>query len=221
MTSSPPDTSLAPAAAPRLMRLKLFALVVLVLLLVVDLWSKAYMQELLGLWPDSEGGRMSREKAIPVLDLGVVGLAWEGTWNPGITFGLARNQTSAILTLTILATLGLAVWLLGSRSRSRLLHVGLAMIIGGALGNLWDRVHWHKVRDFILMWAEFGDDMMRWPNYNVADMCIVVGVGFIVWDSLWGVGAKEANLKAELRKAEKARKAEKRKLEEARRRAKS
>ncbi|MDJ0976152.1 MAG: signal peptidase II [Planctomycetota bacterium] len=221
MTAETTDSALAPAARPNLMRLKLICLAVLVVALVADLWSKAYMQELLGLWPDSEGGRMSREEPIELLDLGFIGLAWEGTWNPGITFGLAPGQTTVILTLTIVATLGLLVWFLGSRSRSKLLHVGLALIIGGALGNLYDRVQWHKVRDFILMWADLGSGQMNWPNYNVADMCIVFGVGFIVWDSLFGVGAKEAELSAQRRKAKKAERAEQRRLEEDRRRAES
>lgn len=219
MSDAPTD--LAPPPRSALVRLKVICLIVIAVSVVLDLWSKAYMQDLLGLYPDSEGGRMSRQEPITVVDFGFTGLAWEGTWNPGVTFGFAKDQTYLILTLTIVATLGLAVWLVGTRTRSRLLHIGLALIIGGALGNLWDRVQWHKVRDFILMWADFGGGRMNWPNYNVADMCIVCGVGFIVWDSLFGVGAKEAQIHAERRKIQKAARAAEKKAAADRERAQS
>ncbi len=178
------------------MPLKITCLVVLVLLLAADLWSKAYMQEALGMTTDKPGG----EVEIDVID-GFV--KWQGAWNPGVTFGLAGNRTTEILALTIIATIALFAWFLGTRSRSTLLHVGLAMILSGALGNLWDRVNWHKVRDFILVYYEPWD--FTWPNFNIADSAIVVGVIFVIWDSLFGVGAKEAHAKAELRTAEKKR----------------
>lgn len=180
-----------------LKRLKLIGLVIFLVVLVGDLWSKAYMQDLLGLTQE-EGAQSARR--IEVID-GF--LAFEGTWNPGITWGIAEGQTILILTLTICATIGLLVWFLGTRSHSRLLHFGLALILAGAVGNLYDRIRWHEVRDFILMYLRMGGDELKWPNYNVADAGIVVGVSFIIWDSLFGVGAKEAKKKDEARKAEK------------------
>lgn len=212
-------TTDTPIPTPRsnLFRLKMISLAILAVVLILDLWSKAYMEELLGMDPDAQGP--ASKPPIVVFDWGWTGLSWEGTYNPGVTFGLAQHQTSLILTLTIIATLGLLIWFLGTRSKSRLLHWGLGMIIAGALGNLYDRVSWHKVRDFILNWADFGGGQMKWPNYNVADMGIVIGVGFIVWDSLFGIGAKEAAERADQRKAEKAAKAEREAIEEDRRRA--
>ncbi len=44
------------------------------------------------------------------------------------------------------------VWLLATRRRSVLLHIALGMVLAGALGNLYDRFHWHKVRDFFLVY---------------------------------------------------------------------
>lgn len=178
-------------------RLKIIGAVLFVVLVVADLWTKSYMQDLLGLTQE-EGAQSARR--IEVID-GF--LAFEGTWNPGITWGIAEGQTILILVLTICATIGLLIWFLGTKSKSRLLHFGLAMILSGAVGNLYDRVRWHEVRDWILMYLRVGGDELKWPNYNIADAAIVIGVSFIIWDSLFGVGAKEAKAKDEARKAKK------------------
>lgn len=200
MTSSAPPTLDGPA--PNFLRMKLICGGVMLVALVLDLWTKSYMQELLGLWPDVNPAPHTVE-IIPGF------LRWEGTWNPGVTFGLGAGHTVAILVLTGLATLGLIIWFLGSRTPSKLLHVGLALIIAGALGNLYDRVEWHKVRDWIGVYIEAGGGEKKWPNFNIADMGIVIGVGLIIWDNLFGVSAKIAKLQLEEAKRRKAAKAAK------------
>jgi signal peptidase II len=214
LTDTPASTMPALATEPpiSLKRIKIVGLVVFAVLLAADLASKAYMQDLLGLTQ----GESQSVRRIEVID-GF--LAFEGTWNPGVTFGIAPGQTTLIMVLTICATLGLLIWFLGTRSKSRLLHIGLAMILSGAVGNLYDRVRWHEVRDFILMYLRVGGDEHKWPNYNVADAAIVVGVGFIIWDSLFGVGAKEAKAKDDARKSKKQANADAQRLAEARQRA--
>ena len=190
---SPPAQAAQPHARST-KTLKFWGLGIILAGLVADLWSKAYFEKLLGM--NVETGRSARR--IDVID-GF--FAWEGVYNPGITFGLAAHQTVLILALTGLATVGLFVWFLATRRPSRCLHIGLAMIIGGALGNLYDRFHWHKVRDFISFYV--GEH--RWPNFNLADSLIVVGVGLIMWDALFGHGAKVARAQAEAaRRAKKA-----------------
>lgn len=192
--SDPADSALSPPdKAPNLRTLKVAALVLLVIGLVLDLWTKSYMQELTGLVPERPHG--DRIEVIEGF------LAWEGTWNPGVTFGLAPGKTEIILILTALATVALFIWLLFTRSRSRLLHIGLGMILSGAIGNFYDRREWGKVRDFVLNYVVIGGEEYKWPNYNVADAFIVVGVIFVIWDSLFGYGAKEAKQKALAKKA--------------------
>ena len=187
MKDAPPLPS-----APRLRKLKSLAFALLAIGLVLDLWSKAAMEDMLGMDPDPQQ-RMAAQRIEVIPGF----MAWEGTYNPGVTFGLAPNKTTLILTLTGLASLGLLAWLIGTRSGSRLLHIGLGLILAGALGNLYDRFHWSKVRDFILWYV--GD--FRWPNFNLADAFIVVGVGLVMWDSLFGWSAKRAKYEAEQRKA--------------------
>jgi signal peptidase II len=73
---------------------------------------------------------------------------------------------------------GVLLWML-KRGGSRVLCVGLALILGGALGNLWDRMMLGHVVDFLLLhyrgWS--------WPAFNVADSAISVGAVLLVIDS--------------------------------------
>lgn len=189
-----PPTPLDPSR-PRLLRLKLVGLIIFVIWLPFDLWSKDYMQDKLGL-VDGQPRSAHEIDVIPGF------LAWQGTWNPGVTFGLAPGKTNIILALTSMATLGLIIWYIGTRMRSRCLHVGLALILSGAIGNLWDRWQWGQVRDFILVYVgDLTDPAWTWPNFNVADAGIVVGVGLVMWDALFGHGAKEAKKKTAAHKA--------------------
>lgn len=170
----------------RLRRLKFASLALLIVALVSDLWSKAYMQDLLGL---VQGHPRSARQ----IDVIPGFLAWQGTWNPGVTFGLAAHQTGLILALTGLATVLLLVWLVATRLPSRALHVGLGLILSGAIGNLYDRSQYNEVRDFVLVYlGDLESPSWTWPNFNVADSCIVVGVGLVVWDALFGMSARVA-----------------------------
>ena len=65
--------------------------------------------------------------------------------------------------------------------REPLVAAALALVLGGALGNLWDRLTLGRVVDFILLHA----GGYAWPAFNVADSAITVGVAILVWESLW------------------------------------
>ncbi len=70
-------------------------------------------------------------------------------------------------------------WMLWRTPERRLLCVGLALILGGALGNLWDRVAYGHVVDFLDLHA-FG---WHWPAFNVADSAISVGAATLIAES--------------------------------------
>jgi signal peptidase II len=70
------------------------------------------------------------------------------------------------------------VWML-RRGGSRVLMCGLSLILGGALGNLWDRVVAGRVTDFLL----FHYAGWSWPAFNVADSAITVGAALLILDS--------------------------------------
>jgi signal peptidase II len=85
------------------------------------------------------------------------------------TFGIARTP-SILLAASALALVGVvAMWIVASRKRaSRAQHVGFALVVGGALGNVVDRAMRGYVVDFI--------HLTRWPVFNVADIAVVAGV---------------------------------------------
>ena len=98
---------------------------------------------------------------------------WELAYNPGIAFSTFTGATPVILSLIAAAALaGIGVTAARSRPEERMKRVALAMIAGGALGNLIDRVRDGVVTDFV-RWR-VGEH--RWPIFNVADAALVIGV---------------------------------------------
>ncbi|MDY6892575.1 MAG: signal peptidase II [Chloroflexota bacterium] len=109
---------------------------------------------------------------------GIIRLTY--TTNTGGAFGLFANQT---FLLTMIAFVGIAVLVLYLRYLpldSRLLRLGLGLALGGAAGNLIDRVRLGEVTDFI--------DVGFWPIFNIADSAIVVGTFLIVYYLLFTAG---------------------------------
>ena len=72
--------------------------------------------------------------------------------------------------------------------RDRVVPLALALVLGGAIGNLWDRVSLGHVVDFIQLHAAG----YYWPAFNVADSAISVGVALLLWDGVRGKDTKEA-----------------------------
>lgn len=113
-------------------------------------------------------------------------------WNRGVSFGMLRDADARHLLIgfTLLVIACLLVWL--SRSGGRLLPWALGLVIGGAYGNVIDRVIYGAVADFFDVHA-FG---YHWPAFNVADAAICIGVALLIWQS-WQEerGGKKASAK--------------------------
>jgi signal peptidase II len=109
------------------------------------------------------------------------------TWNSGISYGLFQQRellgAIALLAFKVVVVIGLWVWL--ARAPSRLTAVALGLIIGGALGNAIDRLHWSGVMDFVLLHVETASFYFRWYVFNLADVAIVAGVAALLYDSFW------------------------------------
>lgn len=108
------------------------------------------------------------------------------TWNTGISYGLLQHQglTAAWALLAFKAVAVLFLWIWLARASSRLTAAALGLIIGGALGNAIDRLHWPGVMDFVLFHVETAGFSFRWYVFNLADLAIVVGVVALLYDSL-------------------------------------
>jgi len=105
-------------------------------------------------------------------------------WNKGVSFGLLNQDSPynawVLSALALAITVGLLIWL--ARVRRRGLALAIGLVVGGALGNVIDRLRFGAVADFLDFHA-FG---LHWPAFNVADTGISIGAAIIVLDSLFG-----------------------------------
>lgn len=106
--------------------------------------------------------------------------------NPGVAFGLFADSTNAWrnvfligLSVTVLVFIS-SLLLKGRDHESWILRVGLALVLGGALGNLYDRVVHGTVTDFVEVYA----GQHYFPAFNVADSAISVGAALLLLD-MW------------------------------------
>jgi len=106
--------------------------------------------------------------------------------NSGAAFGLFADSPSgwkiALLVLfSIVALVVVSALLWRSSQTMTASAVGLSLILGGALGNLWDRLLSGRVVDFLLVYI----GSYQWPAFNVADSAIVVGASLLVFEILF------------------------------------
>jgi signal peptidase II len=104
------------------------------------------------------------------------------TYNRGISFGLfneGAGLNALIFSLAAAAIVGaLVFWL--SRVTSPFLGIAIGLIIGGAIGNVIDRIRLGAVVDFL----DFHLGTLHWPAFNIADGAICIGVGAMLLDGL-------------------------------------
>ncbi len=102
-------------------------------------------------------------------------------WNRGISYGLFQQNSDigrwGLIVVSILAAIGLSFWI--RRTKAKLLAASLGLIVGGAIGNVIDRLWFGAVFDFIQI--HFGS--WSWYVFNVADAAIVAGVVGLLYDS--------------------------------------
>lgn len=147
-------------------------LVVAGLSLVADQGSKLFLLYGAG-FKDMHPG-----EAVPVLPFFNLMMVW----NPGISYGLFPASgwlgTALLVVVSLAAVTFLGWWLWHSTSRA--LTVGFGLIIGGALGNVIDRLLYGRVADFFHFYG-FGYD---WYIFNIADLAITLGAVAIIYDVL-------------------------------------
>ena len=105
------------------------------------------------------------------------------TYNPGAAFSFLADadgwQRWFFIAVAVGASIVIVYLMLKNRGDA-LLCLALALVLGGAVGNLIDRMLFGAVVDFVLLhWKGW-----HWPAFNLADSCITVGVGVMLWDSL-------------------------------------
>jgi signal peptidase II len=131
--------------------------------LVLDRWTKALVLN-----------RFDLNESVPVID-GLFNITY--VRNTGVAFGIFSSISSPaksfLLSLfTAFAAVVVVAYSIRSSVKNRLLQMALALILGGALGNLYDRLAYGYVVDFL----EFYVRSYHWPSFNIADSAISVGV---------------------------------------------
>jgi len=150
-------------------------LIVATVTLLLDQASKLYLIDLMQ--------RRGPVEVTPFFNLVMV-------WNRGVSFGLFNDHSTPELQRWLLAGLAgvlsvvLLVWL--RKAEQPLLRVALGLVIGGAIGNMIDRMAYGAVADFF----DFHVAGWHWPAFNIADSGIVVGVALLFLDGLFGAPGK-------------------------------
>ncbi|MBU1700924.1 MAG: signal peptidase II [Candidatus Eisenbacteria bacterium] len=99
-------------------------------------------------------------------------LRWTHIHNSGAAFGLFRGSRLFFIVVSAVSVVAIFLVVRSRRHRSALTLMGFGMVLGGALGNLLDRLWLGVVIDFI----DMGWGTLRWPVFNVADMGVSIGV---------------------------------------------
>jgi signal peptidase II len=141
--------------------------VLVLAVLALDRWTKQLIQT-----------KLTLNQTIPIID-GFFNITY--VRNTGVAFGILDPvnlplKSTVLAVLTVAAITGVLVYSWRTPISQRLLHTALSLILAGALGNLYDRVSYEHVIDFIEVYYR----TYRWPSFNVADSAITVGVGLLV-----------------------------------------
>jgi signal peptidase II len=121
------------------------------------------------------------------------GLNLQLTLNQGAVFGTGQGGRPIFIAVSIVATIVILYMLYRSPRGAWAYQAGLALILGGALGNLYDRARYAAVRDMLHMLP----DTKLWPwIFNPADVALVVGVGVVLLASWWGEHQRSKQAKA-------------------------
>jgi signal peptidase II len=151
------------------------------LVVVLDLASKALATHYLVLY-----------QPVPVFP----GFNWLLAHNFGAAFNFLSNESGwqrwFFSVIAVSVSVGITIWIKRLNSTQTWLAAALALVLGGALGNLWDRVTLGYVVDFIDVYYQ----QRHWPAFNLADSAISVGAVLLVIDSLRGGRSDDVNADA-------------------------
>ena len=108
-------------------------------------------------------------------------------YNPGAAFSFLASgsgwQRYFFLIIALIAS-ALIIYMMTRHRSDRFLCFSLALVLGGAVGNLVDRAIYGAVVDFVLVRWPGGPRLLDpWPAFNLADSCITVGAALLIWDS--------------------------------------
>lgn len=165
---------------------RVYGLLALVLALALDQGHKLFMLRVFGM------GERAPVRVAPFLDITL-------SWNAGISYSLfpAHSEAGrlALVAMQLAIAGGLFLWLW--RTPRRLTAAALGLVVGGALGNAFDRLHYGAVADFFHFHTSLPVGPLANYVFNLADAAIFAGVALLVLESGSGARAGRENAVAE------------------------
>jgi len=144
--------------------------------LILDRISKWWIMDVLEL------PKIQMVQILPIFNL-------QWAENRGVSFSLLTADSDlgrwALVALTTLIVIGLGFWL--RTVQTRVLAIAIGLVIGGAIGNIYDRAVFGYVADFLQFYV--GD--WSFAIFNLADSCISIGATLLIWDSFFGPSSKK------------------------------
>ena len=104
------------------------------------------------------------------------------TFNRGISFSMLRADSPTGVWLLIGIACAICAFILYTfrKEQDKWMRFALMLVLGGALGNVWDRLRYGVVIDFLdFHWGDY-----HWPAFNIADSAICIGVAIMLWQTL-------------------------------------
>ncbi|WP_168463843.1 signal peptidase II [Wolbachia endosymbiont of Ctenocephalides felis wCfeT] len=143
--------------------MKKLCLIIILMIVLTDQASKLYINSLI-----DEGESIEVSSFIQLVEV----------WNSGISFGMFSNLPYGDLFFSAFSILitGILIYSI-YKANDKLTYFGFSLMIGGAIGNVVDRIYWGAVYDFIY----FHINDWYWPAFNLADLYIVCGVFTLVY----------------------------------------
>jgi len=150
-------------------------ILIAVVIFVLDQFSKYYVFAMLD------------ERAYPVIEV-MPYFNLVKVYNYGVSFGMFNNLAYGQVILSVVAIIITIILLIWLKKVAKLhMSIALGLIIGGAIGNIVDRIRFGAVADFLDFYV--GD--YHWPAFNIADSAVVVGVFILLIDSFVSDDEKE------------------------------
>ncbi len=143
--------------------------------LVADIYAKYLAQEHLAPAPERGYPFPRWIEVIP----GYFDFRW--AQNYGAAFSFMEQHSWVILLISSVMIAGIILWALRMHQRQLIVQLSFGLILGGAIGNLIDRVRYGYVIDFLHAYFIHNGKERFWPTFNVADMAIVGGIGLFMY----------------------------------------
>ena len=169
-----PAEPVLPTPRPNYLFLGLVSIVTLALDLGSKIWAKSHLE-------DAKSFADRHVDVIPKL------MSLTFARNKGGAWGLLQEESESVrrpffFSISLLAVIFIVSLYRRLTPDQTALKWGLPLVLGGALGNLVNRIQYNFVVDFIDVYARWGGENHHWPTFNIADVAIVAGVGLMAID---------------------------------------